>query len=115
MKTAGYIKFKLKKREIKSADDIDPKFFNMVAQIAHFGAMYTVTNIFSVVSARLFHHPWSGMIIGLAGCISYATWHEFFWDPTHENAATRGSDLEDFIFLVLGSIVAALVYAFLIA
>ncbi len=115
MKTATYLKFKLRKRGIGGADDIDPKFFNIVAQIAHFGAMYTVTNIFSVVSHRLIHHRWAGLIFGMVACVGYATWHEFFWDPTHENPATRGSDLEDFIFLVLGSIVAALVYSFLIA
>jgi VanZ family protein len=115
MKTASYLKFKLQQHEIKGADDIDPKFFNVVAQIAHFGAMYTVTNIFSVVSGRFLHHRWAGLILGIVACVSYATWHEFFWDPTHENAATRGSGLEDFIFLVLGSVVAALVYSFPIA
>jgi hypothetical protein len=115
MKTASYLEFKLKKQEISGADNIDPKFFNVVAQIAHFGAMYTVTNVFSAVSYRLFHQRWAGLIFGVIACASYATWHEFFWDPTHENAATRGSDLEDFVFLILGSIVAALVYSFLIA
>lgn len=115
MKTASYIRFKLKKQGIGGTDDIDPKFFNVVAQIAHFGAMYTVTNIFSVVSGRLMHYRWAGLILGVAVCVSYAAWHEFLWDPTHENAATRGSDWEDFIFLVFGSIVAAVVYSFLIA
>lgn len=115
MKTANYLKLQLQQRAIQGAGDIDPKFFNVVAQIAHFGSMYTVTNLFSVVSLRLLHHRWAGLIFSMFACVSYAIWHEFFWDPTHENPATRGSDWEDFLFLVLGSTVAALVYSFLIA
>jgi hypothetical protein len=90
MKTARYL----------AADSgIDPKFFNQVAQFAHFGMMFTVTTFAS-------HFGHKGRWVGLALCILYAAIHEFVWDPKMENAETRGSDLEDFIFLVAGSCVA---------
>ena len=102
MKTATYLKSKLRKHGITGADDIDPKFFNMVAQIAHFGAMYTVTNIFSVVSHRLIHHRWGGLIFGMAACVSYATWHEFFWDPCTRTPRREAATWKTLFFSLSG-------------
>jgi hypothetical protein len=87
---------------------IDPKFFNQVAQFAHFGMMFTVTTIVTIIGGKL-GHPYSSMLAGFAFCATYAWWHEFIWDPVHENPVTRGSDLEDFIFLVGGSATAVIV------
>ena len=96
-----------------SNEGIDPKFFNLVAQIAHFGAWFAVMIVCATISNKL-HHQWIGVIVAVCANIPYATWHEFFWDPVHENAATRGSDLEDFGFLLLGGLAGFLVYRFLI-
>jgi VanZ family protein len=110
MKTALYLAAKVKQQ---TGDDIDPKFFNFVAQIAHFGAWFFVMILCSTVSNKL-HHQWIGSIVAVCANVPYATWHEFFWDPVHENAATRGSDLEDFSFLLLGAVVGFFVYLLLI-
>jgi hypothetical protein len=95
MKTARWLAAKV-------GNGIDPKFFNQVAQFAHFGMMFTVTTVVANVLTRLGHDR-IGLVVGFVMCLVYASWHEFLWDPTHENAATRGSDLEDFVFLVAGS------------
>ena len=91
-----------------TGSNIDPKFFNTVAQFAHFGMMFTVTTICITVFSLL-HHRFIGEIVGGVGCLIYAAIHEFIWDPREENAVTRGSDLQDFIFLVAGSMSALLV------
>ena len=51
-----------------------------------------------------------GLIVAGLGEIPYAVWHEYYYDPRFENAATRGSDTEDFIFLMLGLLSAAGVF-----
>ena len=84
---------------------IDPKFFNVVAQIAHFSSMYAI-----VLSFGKFWH-WSGIVIAAPLCIAYAAIHEFWYDPRYENPVTRGSDLEDFAFLVSGVAAAVIAYA----
>ena len=84
---------------------IDPKFFNLVAQIAHFSAMYGI-----VLSVGKFWH-WTGITIAAPLCIAYAAVHEFWYDSHYENPVTRGSDLEDFLFLFAGIAVAVIVYA----
>jgi hypothetical protein len=38
--------------------------------------------------------------------VIYAIYKEAIYDPMNENAITRGSDLVDFIFLLLGSLLA---------
>jgi len=80
---------------------IDPKFFNEVAQTAHFFTTYAI----SFTCAMKW--GWKGWVVATIGIWIYAVWHEFFYDPRKENAATRGSDLEDFIWLVSGPLVAA--------
>jgi hypothetical protein len=81
---------------VADPNQISPKFFNQVAQIAHFFAMYALTFTLAV----FFGARWG--VIALALCVIYALVHEFIWDPLEENAATRGSDLVDFSFLVAG-------------
>jgi hypothetical protein len=84
-------------------DVIDPKFFDKVAQIAHFSATCSI----SLILYRLF--GWKGWAVGAAGILLYALWHEFIRDPVKENLATRGSDLKDFLYLCAGPVAARLV------
>jgi ABC-type uncharacterized transport system permease subunit len=84
---------------------IDPKFFNLVAQIAHFSATYAI-----VLTFGKFWH-WTGIAIAAPVCVAYAAIHEFWYDPRYENPVTRGSDLEDFLCLVAGVAAAVAVYA----
>lgn len=84
---------------------IDPKFFNLVSQIAHFATMYAI-----VLSIGKFWH-WRGVIVAAVICVAYAAIHEFWYDPRYENPVTRGSDLEDFLFLVAGVAAAIVVFA----
>lgn len=88
----------------KDQDVIDPKFFNLVSQFAHFFTMYSLTFTIGFLTGPV------GLWIAFGLCVAYAAWHEFYWDPRHEDALTRGSDLEDFCFLVGGSVVAVIVY-----
>ena len=88
-----------------STDVIDPKFFNLVSQFAHFFATFGLT----LAAAKFW--GWRGIEIVGGLCVLYAALHEFIWAPPMENKLTRGSDVEDFIFLVLGVAVAVGVYA----
>jgi hypothetical protein len=85
------------------SDIIAPKFFNQVAQIAHVSTMYAI-NLTLALPLLWFHH-WIWDIVVVLLCAVYASWHEFIYDPRNENDATRGSDLEDFGFLMLGVLV----------
>ena len=109
MKTALQLAAKVK---AATGNDIDPKFFNQVAQFAHFGMMFTVTTVIILIASKLGRAAW-GYLGGFAVCAVYAIVHEFYFDPRYENAATRGSDLEDFIYLIFGSIFAELLFRFL--
>jgi hypothetical protein len=88
---------------------IDPKFFNTVAQFAHAGVaglLYlSVAHI--AIEAALFRWLWYGAFIALG--VAAAAFKEGYWDPRHENAATRGSGLEDFGFYMVGIGIAVLV------
>jgi hypothetical protein len=86
-------------------DAINPAFFDTVAQIAHFSMTYAISYTLAT------KWGWMGYGSGALGCLLYSLAHEFWWDPRHENAATRGSDVRDFVFLCLGPAVAAIVYA----
>lgn len=92
----------------QTGNEIDPKFFNSVSQYAHFGMMFFVT-VFSGTVSALWYHPYAGILVGFLGCTLYALIHEFWYDPQFENAETRGSDLEDFVFLMLGSCAGAVI------
>lgn len=97
----------MKKTRVASDGEnvIDPKFFNLVSQIAHFSAMYGI-----VLTAGKFWH-WTGITVAAILCGIYAAIHEFRYDPRYENPVTRGSDLEDFLFLVAGIAAAVIVFA----
>jgi hypothetical protein len=97
-----------------AANIVDPRFFNQVAQIAHFSAWFTLVVFVSTLCWRLTGRVWLGPIIAGVANLVYATWHEYVWDPIHENAVTRGSDFEDWAFLVAGGTVGFLFYFFLI-
>ena len=84
---------------------IDPKFFNFVAQVAHFFATYGIVFTFG----KFWH--WTGIAVAATLCVVYAAVHEFWYDPRYENPVTRGSDLEDFLFLTAGVAAAVAVYA----
>jgi hypothetical protein len=83
---------------------IDPNFFNLVSQIAHF---FTTYGLVLTVGKFL---GWKGIIIAGVLCAIYAGAHEFWYDPKHESPLTRGSDVEDFAFLVAGVVAAVIVY-----
>lgn len=83
---------------------ISETFFNYVAQMAHWATM-----AFGSLTLALFF-GWRGVIVSNVLGIAYAAWHEFCWDPRHEDPETRGSDLEDFLFLLLGLAIGDVVY-----
>lgn len=91
---------------------IDPKFFDLVSQFAHFFTMYSLALTLGLVGKRTGHTVLC-VALSAAVYIMYAAIHEFYWDPRHENAATRGSDLRDFAFLVGGGISGNLATLFL--
>jgi hypothetical protein len=83
---------------------ISEKFFNYVSQMAHWAAM-----AFGSLTLALFF-GWTGVIVSNVLGVTYAAWHEFYWDPHHEDPETRGSDVEDFLFLLLGLAIGDVVY-----
>jgi len=88
-----------------SNGSISEKFFDYVSQMAHWATMA----FGSLTLALFFGFP--GVVVSNVLGITYAAWHEFYWDPRHENADTRGSDVEDFLFLLLGLAIGDIVYA----
>lgn len=84
-------------QQVPDPNQISPKFFDQVAQIAHFFALYALN--FTFVAFFGFKWLWLAFVLSLL----YAVIHEFVYDPLEENAATRGSDMRDFIFLMLGA------------
>jgi hypothetical protein len=82
---------------------IDAGFWNFVAQCAHFSTTYALTLTAMLFTKMQSKHRW---MVVFGSILLYAGVHEFILDPIYENAATRGSDLEDFCFLVAGSVVA---------
>ena len=83
-------------------EDVDPAFFNDVSQIAHFTSTFSLTLLFCFFVNVFWYAVWMP-VVPFALCTTYAAWHEFIHDPKEENPVTRGSDLEDFLFLVTGS------------
>lgn len=88
-----------------SNGSISEKFFDYVSQMAHW-----VTMAFCSLTLPLFF-GFPGVVVSNVLGITYAAWHEFYWDPRHENADTGGSDVEDFRFLLLGLAIGDIVYA----
>jgi hypothetical protein len=77
--------------------------FNEVAQAAHFfiGAWAVAT---SQAIWRGNAKFWASL-----GVLLFAAVKEFWYDHTYESPATRGSDLEDFLFYVFGVAVELLI------
>jgi hypothetical protein len=88
---------------------IDPKFFNEVSQFAHTGVAGLIyLSIGHIAQAHsFFRWAWYGVIIVVG--IALAGFKEGYYDPRHENEATRGSGLEDFSFYVFGILIAVVV------
>lgn len=75
---------------------IDPKEFNFVSQLSHFGWGLAIV----LVGARFGH----GCEFVLAGTwVAYAAVKEFWYDKWYETAEVRGSSVEDFIYQVAGA------------
>ena len=74
--------------------------------------MYSLALTFGLIGKRTGH---ALLYVALSAVvyITYAAIHEFYWDSRHENAATRGSDLKDFAYLVAGGISGNLATLFL--
>jgi hypothetical protein len=88
--------------KLGSVNVIDPAFFNEVSQFAHTGIAGLVYLVIGHVAQTmgLFHWWWFATLAGVG--VALAGWKEGYWDPRHENAATRGSGLQDFSFYILG-------------
>jgi hypothetical protein len=88
---------------------IDPEFFNEVSQFAHAGVSGLIYLSIAYIAERhsLFHWRWYGILI--AAGIALAAFKEGWYDPRYENAATRGSGLEDFAFYMVGIVIAVVV------
>lgn len=54
---------------------------------------------------------WAGISVAASVCVVYAAVHEYWYDPRFENSVTRGSDVEDFVFLIAGVAAAVAAYA----
>lgn len=80
--------------------------FTVVAQIAHVAATYAIS-----YTAATFH-GWRGWRNAAIAVLAYAIPKEFIFDRLYENAATRGSDLEDFLFLMTGLVIAFLTWGY---
>jgi hypothetical protein len=88
---------------------IDPAFFNEVAQFAHAGVACSIYLSIGYIAEKhsVFSWLWYGILI-LTGVVAAGV-KEFWYDANFENQATRGSDLEDFSFYVLGIVIAVIV------
>lgn len=88
---------------------IDPKFFNEVSQFAHAGVAGLIYLSIGHVAQKhdFFDWLWYGILI--AAGVGLAAFKEFWYDPHYENPATRGSDLEDFSFYLVGISIAVVV------
>ena len=87
-------------------NQINPAFFEFVSQVAHCATTFAITFV------ALTAFGWWGAFAAV-GVLIYATWHEFWYDPRYENAITRGSDWEDWGFLMAGPVLAAGVHLLL--
>jgi hypothetical protein len=81
----------------------DERFNNMVAQFAHALAGYSVLLTF------VFLHVPYGFLLAIGLVTAYAAVKEFWYDYRYEDAVTRGSSLEDFVFYIVGLAIAAVV------
>jgi hypothetical protein len=75
---------------------ISPAFFNFVSQMAHIGIPGLIYLSIAYIAQKysFFNWKWYGALIVVG--VLLAAWKEGWYDPRHENAATRGSGLLDF-------------------
>jgi hypothetical protein len=77
----------------------DQRLDNIFSQIGHFLGAYA-----AVLTLVLFNvHYW--LLISLIGVTAWASFKEFYIDAKYEDPAIRGSDMEDFLFYMLGLVV----------
>jgi ABC-type dipeptide/oligopeptide/nickel transport system permease component len=84
----------------------DQAFANMAAQIAHALAGYA-----AVLTLVLLGVP-HAVVVACVIVTLYALVKEFWWDYKYEDAVTRGSSLEDFVFYIVGLILGIIVNVF---
>ena len=77
---------------------------NEVAQASHVAIAAAVVGL---SSARF--HTMLAKLVGAAVIVAFASIKEFWFDKRFEDAVTRGSDLEDFSYYVLGAVAALLI------
>ena len=82
-----------------TSSDISPDMFNFVSQQAHWLSTAWITLI-----GLYFFGPGSFWYT-IPVLVVYAAIKEFWYDQQYENAATRGSNLEDFSFYLLGIVI----------
>lgn len=90
-----------------TADPVDQKTFDTVAQFSHFG--WGALVVFAPRALFAGH----AYLYAAGLWVLYSAVKEFLWDAAHETPAVRGSSLKDFLFAVGGS--AAALLALLIA
>jgi hypothetical protein len=74
----------------------DKQLSNIFFQLGHFLGGYA-----AVVTLALFHvHHW--LLVSIVGVTGWAAFKEFYIDKKYEDPTMRGSDLEDFIFYIVG-------------
>jgi hypothetical protein len=79
---------------------ITNKEFNLVSQISHTGWGLAIT----FAGKALLLGYWYLIFAGIY--IAYALIKEFWYDSRYETPDVRGSNLEDFLFALLGTIIA---------
>jgi hypothetical protein len=84
----------------------DQAFANIVAQIAH-----TLAGYAAIVTLILLGVP-HAVVIASVSVTLYALVKEFWWDYKYEDAVTRGSSVEDFVFYIVGLILGIVVNVF---
>ena len=85
---------------------IDPSFFYEVAQFAHTGMAGLIYLGIAHIAQKHDLFKWSWYLALVTLGVAAAGVKEFWYDKNYENAATRGSDFEDFSFYCLGIIIA---------
>jgi hypothetical protein len=98
-----------KPKEGAPVNVIDPKFFNEVSQFAHAGVAGLIyLSIGHIAQAHsFFRWTWYGVLVALG--VALAGFQAGWYDPRYENEATRGSGIEDFLFYLVGILIAVMV------
>jgi hypothetical protein len=83
---------------------IDPKTFNRVSQLSHFGWGAMILFAAGTLRASVLTLFAIAFVCGIAAAVK-----EFWYDEHYETPEVRGSSLEDFVFYFLGVSVGFLV------